>query len=226
MNCTEVRQDLEALLDNAVDETRRHSIELHLASCDACGSRLDHLQSLGRVLRENSAINVPSSLDERVLSSFNARHALEETGASRWRNLFLGSFRIPAPLFGLFLLTALGAVAVSYWLGKQNATSIVVAASPTQTHVANPIDRGTPIENDAVRHIPDHRPIAIATPKKATSPSKRITSSAQAKASTGQLRSSTTINANSANYSTVASLQDFEPLTIATARIIKGNQDK
>lgn len=241
MNCTEVRQDLEALLDNALDETSRHSVELHLASCHSCRGRLDHLRSLETVLRENSAINVPASLDRRVLTSFNARHALVESGASRWRNAFSGSFRIPAPVFGLFLLMALGAVAVSYWVGKQNATSIVVAAPPTPApaQVAKPIDRGTPIdqqvdqqaEHQARRHEPDHRQTVIATPKKtAASASKRIPLSAQARtiarAGTQQLRSSTTINANSATYSTVASLQGFEPLTTATARIIKGGHDK
>jgi predicted anti-sigma-YlaC factor YlaD len=219
MDCAQVRQDLEAVLDNAVDETRRHSIELHLASCDSCGSRLDHLRSLGRVLRENSTIAVPASLDRRVLTSFNARHIHAETRVSKWRKILLHSVRLPAPVFGLFLLMAIGAVAVSYWVGKHNATSIVLAAPSTPTQVENAIDR--------VKHIdlkPDYPQIAIATRKK--SPSKRATTSAPDKAGAQPLRSSTTINADSANYYTVASLKDFEPLPNATARIIKGGQDK
>lgn len=227
MNCTEVRRDLEALLDNALDEPGRHSIELHLASCHSCRSRLDHLRSLERVLRENGAINVPASLDRRVLSSFNARHALRETGASRWRNVFLRSFRIPAPVFGLFLLTAVGAVAVSYWIGKQNATPTVVVAPPAQAQVENPIARGTPVDHQASRHEPEQRQTTVATFRRtAPSPSKRMPLSAQAKAGNQSLRSSTTINANSATYSTVASLKGFEPLPTATARIIKGGHDK
>jgi Putative zinc-finger len=221
MNCTEVRRDLEALLDNAVDEPGRHSIELHLASCHSCRSRLDHLRSLERVLRDNCTINVPASLDRRVLSSFNARHALPETGASGWRKVFLRSFRIPAPVFGLFLLTAVGAVAVSYSIGKQNATSIVVVAPPAQ--VENPIDRGTPVDHQASRREPEQRQPTVTTFRRTA---RRIPISAQAKASSQPLRSSTTINANSATYSTVASLQGFEPLTAATARIIKGGHDK
>jgi anti-sigma factor RsiW len=224
MNCTEVRHDLEALLDNAVDEPGRHSIELHLASCHLCRSQLDHLRSLGRVLRENSAINVPASLDRRVISSFNARHAVRETGASGWRNVFLRSLRIPAPVFGLFLLTAVGAVAVSYWIGKQNATSIVVAAPPAPAQVENPIARGTPVDHQAGRHEPEQRQTTVVTFRR-TAP-KRIPLSDQAKPSPQPLRSSTTINASSATYSTVASLQGFEPLITATARIIKGGHDK
>jgi anti-sigma factor RsiW len=227
MNCTEVRQDLEALLDKALDDTRRQSIELHLTSCHTCRGGLAHLQSLERALRENYTVNVPASLDQRVFSSFNARHARGETGSSRWRKLFLGSFRIPAPVFGLFLLTAIGAVAVSYWVGKQNATSIIVSAPPPPAEVNNPIVRGPSIDHQASRPKTDERQTSIATRRKtAALPSKHIPLSAQTRAGTQQLRSSTTINANSATYSTVASLKGFEPLTSATARIIKGDHDK
>jgi hypothetical protein len=130
-------------------------------------------------------------------------------------------------VFGLFLLTAVGAVAVSYWVGQQNATSIVVAAPPAPTQVENQIAQATPIDHQTNRLESQPRQTTIATFKKtAPSPSKRIPLSAPARASTQQLRSSTTINANSASYSTVASLQGFEPLTIVTARIIKGDEDK
>lgn len=225
MNCTDVRQDLEALLDNALDDTRRQSIESHLASCHTCAGRLAHLQSLERALRENYAIKVPASLDQRVFSSFNARHARAETGASGWRKLFFGAFHVPAPVFGLFLLTAIGAVAVSYWIGKQNATSIVVAAPSTPAEVKTQIAVAT--RGDQARHDkPDERQTDIATRRKPALPVKKTSLSAQTAPGTQQLRSSTTITAKSATYSTIASLQGFEPLTSATARIIKGDHDK
>jgi hypothetical protein len=226
MNCTDVRQDLEALLDNGLDDTHRQSIESHLASCHTCAGRLAHLQSLERALRENYAINVPASLDQRVFGSFNARHAREESGASGWRKLFLGAFRIPAPVFGLFLLAVIGAVAVSYWIGKQNGTSIVVAAPSTPAEIKTQIAVARRGDNQASHHKTDERQTAVATRRKPAFLSKKSSLSAQTRTGTQQLRSSTTITARSATYSTVASLQGFEPLTCVTARIIKGDHDK
>lgn len=75
MECRDVRERLDAYADAEVPSAERQTIEDHLRSCGPCGSALDHLRKLGRVLGGASVPGVPEGFAGRVMARAKERIA-------------------------------------------------------------------------------------------------------------------------------------------------------
>ena len=74
MKCIDIKENLDALLDNEIEISNKQEIENHLESCISCEAEFNNLQAIRKSLKENLKISAPAFLDEKVLSSFQEFH--------------------------------------------------------------------------------------------------------------------------------------------------------
>ena len=65
MSCA--REQITALVDDALDDTAREAVEAHVAGCEACRVQMEDEQALRTRLRSLSAPELPFGLEQRVL---------------------------------------------------------------------------------------------------------------------------------------------------------------
>ncbi|MBC8030625.1 MAG: zf-HC2 domain-containing protein [Pyrinomonadaceae bacterium] len=229
MNCNEARQNLEPALDGALDEAAQRLLREHVSTCALCKERLAQLEAVRALLREAAPTSPSESLDARVMGSFRKHHAARSDGraaAIRLRDLFFGSLRVPVPIMGMLLVAVVAIVLLAYRTGKQNAQQIVVNAAPAASeHLQTSdspgeVDKTVPVD----KTIPVPATAKLVQASASRYRSNRLPARVKSEVTEQPLQSSTVITSNSTNYSTVAVLKGFEPLPIATARIIKGEQ--
>ena len=228
MNCNEALQNLEPALDGALDTAAQRALHEHVATCALCKQKLSQLEGVHALLRESSLTTPAESLDARVMGSFRRHHAAKpgrRTDASRLRDLFFASLRVPVPVMAMSAVAVVAIVFVAYTIGKQNAQYVVVnppeprsgpshaTDSPGGIYKTDPVDK-TVVTNGTTR-------VHASADRKRTS---RFSASVRNELTQQPIKSSTLITSNSTSYSTLAVLNGFEPLPIATARIIKGEQ--
>ncbi len=226
MNCKEAQQNLEPALDGAIDVAAQQRLHEHLSTCVSCKEKLAQLEGVRALLRESTSTAPLESLDERVMGSFRRHHASEKesrAGVNRWRDLFLGSLRVPVPIVAMLLIAMVATVLMAYRTGKQNAQYVVVN-SPARAESSPAAD--ATVNVDETKRI-NEKPMAPAIARivqGATSRNRRNRSSLAVKNEPTEkpIKSSTVVGADNTSYSTIAVLKGFEPLPIATARIIKG----
>jgi anti-sigma factor RsiW len=64
-----IRDDLEALLDGELDDSRARAVRGHLAGCEPCRHELRSLEGLGRLLLANRPAIAPSADFERAFAA-------------------------------------------------------------------------------------------------------------------------------------------------------------
>ena len=226
MNCTEARQNLEPALDGALDEAALRSVQAHVTTCAQCGEKLERLEAVRALLREAPSTAPSESLDARVLSSFHKHHANRSSGqtaVTRLRDFLLGSLHVPVPVLAMLLIAVFGIVLLAYRTGKQNAQHIVINRVPFDSERVEVNGARDEIKKTAVVDqtvpAPSSPPIATTRYRK-----NRVPAAIKNRVAKQSVESSTIITSTSTTYSTLADLKGFEPLPIATARIIKGEQ--
>jgi hypothetical protein len=161
------------------------------------------------------------------MGSFRRHHADKpgrRADASRLRELFLGSLRVPVPIMAIFLIAVMALVLAAYRTGKQNAQYLVGNPPPPRSEQLPASDATVERTYPVYQTVP--APAIERIVRSSSRGYRRDRSSAGFKKEvTGDpIKSSTVITSGSTSYSTVAVLKGFEPLPTATARIIKGEQ--
>jgi anti-sigma factor RsiW len=229
MNCNEARQNLEPALDGALDEAALRPVQAHVTTCAQCRAQLERLEGVRALLRETLPTSPSESLDARIMRSFHKHHADRPSwraSATRLRDLFLGSLRVPVPILAMILIAVVGMVLLAYRTGKQNAQHIVVnPVPPGAEHVAADVAPGEIKKTSPVdQTVPVPASPAIVQGSRIRYRRNRVRAVIKNGVGEQSIKSSTVITSNNATYSTLAGLKGFEPLPIARARIIKGEQ--
>jgi hypothetical protein len=227
MNCNEARQNLEPALDRALDDKAQRLLHQHVSTCALCKERLAQLEAVRALLREAAPTSPSESLDARVMGSFRKHHAAGSDGraaAIRLRDLLFGSLRVPVPIMGMLLIAVVAIALLAYRTGKQNAQQIVVNPPPSASERLQVSDAPGEKTVAVDKTVPAPATARIVQASASRYRRNRFPASVKNEVTQQPLQSSTVITSNSTNYSTVAVLKGFEPLPIATARIIKGEQ--
>ena len=66
MNCTNIKENLSAYLDNELETEQASLIKEHLSSCDECARELDEISEVLSYLAEVQSVHLPVSFDERL----------------------------------------------------------------------------------------------------------------------------------------------------------------
>jgi len=228
MNCNEARQNLEPALDGALDEAALRPVQTHLTTCAQCSEKLERLEAVRAFLREAAPMSPSESLDARVMRSFHKQHADRsswQATVTRLRDFFLGSLRVPVPVLGIFLMAVVALVFLAYRTGKQDAQYVVINPLPASQHVEADLAPGEIKKTAAI----DQAVPVPASPEKVQVSTiryrrNRPPAAIKKKVREQSINSSTVVTSSNATYSTLAGLKGFEPLPIARARIIKGEQ--
>ena len=122
MKCTEVKENLDALLDGEIADSSASEIENHLKICAVCETEYENLRNLGAIRRQNLRMSAPDSLDAKVFSAF--RDFQTEKRAAQFtkvRAAKIGWFGVPRFAFAAaFLLFALG-IGAAFQFGRMSA---------------------------------------------------------------------------------------------------------
>lgn len=228
MNCNEARQNLEPALDGALDEAAVRPVLAHMTTCAQCREKLERLEAVRALLREVAPTSPSESLDARVMRSFHKHHAHRSGGqaaVTRLRDLFLGSLHVPVPILAMFLIAVVGVVLLAYRTGKQNAQHIVINRVPFASERVE-ADQAGEIKKTAVvdQTVPVLDSPATVEGSTIRYRKNRVPVANRNRVGQQSIESSTIISSTSTTYSTLAALKGFEPLPIATTRIIKGEQ--
>ena len=66
MNCTNIKENLSAYLDNELETEQASLIKEHLSSCDECAKELDELSRVLSSFDKIQSVHLPASFDERL----------------------------------------------------------------------------------------------------------------------------------------------------------------
>lgn len=227
MNCVDIDNQMDALLDGALDRQAEPEIKAHLSFCPTCQSKWEQRTGL-RSLLQKVATSAPSeSLESRVMSAYYKKHASGTFVRVKWRALLL-PLSISKPAFAMILLAVMMAALMgAFVLGRVTATQIVMPALPTLTvSSASAPPSKTPESGVARRERALFRTGALRN--RSRRPVHR-TANVESVARTSRVNpfeSFATVSPSGTNYSTRASLDGFEPLKDAKVRVVKGEEQR
>ena len=223
MNCEEINKQLGDVLDGAVDPEMETVVMRHISTCSSCQNEWERIRAVRSILRATEAPMPPASLDARVMGAFyKTRIGRSEAPGNWWQRLVFGSIRIPKPAFALIVVAFASALALALQMGRTKQTPLVVTV-PTPMTVEVPAPAPPPqivyVPIESVRSAQDAAPRApkrqlVARATKARRPLMQTPES--------PLENTTVVTVSGTNYSTKATLKDFEPITNATVRVMKG----
>jgi anti-sigma factor RsiW len=223
MNCIDTKKNIEALLDDELDDASKDAVEHHLWVCSDCRDMRERMSSLSSLLQV-SRIESPSvEIDKRVMKSFQKHHS---SIPFRWRRAFIGGFIVPKPAFAVLLILALAGFWLAFEIGKISSTTVLTATpsvttNSIQTPAAAAAVTETKIETvvvevPVVKEKVVLRTVYVREPK--NNKNEKNNPSADAKQSNLPLYSSTVAENG---YFTDVSLKGFQPSAEISARIIK-----
>lgn len=222
MNCNEIKESFNELLDGILAPAYRDTLETHLTACSACRAELERMQMLRMLLRADETPLPSVSLDERVMRAFRERHGAADVNRAWWHRLVRSSLNIPAAALAMLVLTFATAL-VAFRLGEISATSIVITSqSSTYPPVAlpTPLPRATDTLLPTVRYVRVTKFVAVATSAK-HAPVRRASRKSEID-SPPRLESAMLLSGSGADLSTTVRLEGFEPVQSATPRILEG----
>jgi len=218
MKCIENKKNIEALLDNELDDALRDAVEGHFQVCPVCRELKEEAASLSTLLR-TSQIPLPSAaLDARIMKSFRQQNA----PVPIWRRFILGTFAVPKPAFAALLILAMAGFWTAFQLGKIYSTSISISEqlgettrapvqTPEQTEVQTVV-----VEVPVIKEKIVTRTIYLRQPQ--------INKNEKSKSLDVLRQSDLPLSSVVANngYFTDVSLKGFQPSAEINAKIIKG----
>ena len=154
MTCHDVREQLSALLDNALLAPEREAVETHLAACGECRLELTRLRETVTLLGRLPPVHAPVGFVDRVMA---------RTSRSSWRRRLLDALFLPLRVKLPLEATALLLVGVSalyvyqrtpevQHLARQEAReseAVPPALESTSTRTVEP--KGVPVASEGVR---------------------------------------------------------------------------
>jgi hypothetical protein len=218
MKCIENKKNIEALLDNELDDALRDAIEGHFQVCPVCRESKEQASSLSTLL-QMSQIPLPSTaLDRRIMKSFRRQHE----SVPVWRRFILGTFAVPKPAFAALLILAMAGFWTAFQVGKIYSTSISISEQlgettkapipmPEQTEVQTVV-----VEVPIIKEKIVTRTIYLRQPK--------INKNEKSKSLDVLPQTDLPLSSVVANngYFTDVSLKGFQPSAEINAKIIKG----
>ena len=84
MNCEQIRERLDELLDGELSDRDKQAVEQHVATCDACRAELDALRQTTDLVRSLPRAEAPAGLAQSVRASI-AQQAAARSRATLWR---------------------------------------------------------------------------------------------------------------------------------------------
>ncbi|MBV8902880.1 MAG: anti-sigma factor [Acidobacteriia bacterium] len=89
MTCREVKDLLDARLDNELDVASMAGVDRHLAECRACSAQYAALQSLHRdIAAADLSYAPPPALERKLAARFLESHASRSVWSQSWRGFF------------------------------------------------------------------------------------------------------------------------------------------
>lgn len=137
MEHTEVRRNLSAYIDGAVDSATREAINRHLAGCTNCRRALHELELTLAHLKKLPEVEPPPWMTTRIMATVQ-----EEAGQKRsfWQKLLL-PLHIKLPLEALALLCI---CVTGFYLTRMNESRIAPTETPLQSPQALPEQKQQP----------------------------------------------------------------------------------
>ncbi len=120
MNCIETKKNLEALLDNELNDEMKDAVEHHLWICPACCELRERTMSLSNLLQASRVDSPSAELDKGVMKSFKNHY----TSSRSWRRIIFGSLVVPKPAFATLLVLAIAGFWLAFQVGKITSTPI------------------------------------------------------------------------------------------------------
>lgn len=215
MNCHEVNQHLDALLDQALEPELAGKVETHVSQCAACRGEFERLQALRSVLQSSEISRPAAALEERVMRAFHEHH--RQPVVDGWRRLIFGRISVPKPAFALMGMAVIAVLFVAFGVGRMTASQIMLSPPlPPIAAPSTPVIVEVPVERERIVYVksPGLRGKTHLSPPSATG--------LMAKSSSPP-SSASQPEAHKTGVS-LASLDDFEPIKGTTARVIRGSE--
>ena len=223
MNCQEINSQLGALLDRELEPAQASTMRRHLGHCIECQGELERLRALKTALQNAGSPAVSSRLDERVMAAFRLQHG--RAGAisklSGWRAWIFNLFAIPKPALALIGALLVGTAALAYKAGEIRGARLQVITPPAPVYgqYAQPPSiepvRVVYVKTSGGCSRPNSGPSAIHAQNRSVRP-------AGAQAAVSQFETQTYASEAGIDYTTRATLENFEPVKDAGVRVIKG----
>jgi hypothetical protein len=218
MKCIENKKNIEALLDNELDDALREAVEDHFQVCPVCRESKEQASSLSTLLQMSQILLPSTALDRRIMKSFRQQHE----SVPVWRRIILGTFPVPKPAFAALLILAMAGFWTAFQLGKIYSTPISIseqlgetAQAPIQTP-EQPEVQTVVVEVPVIKEKIVTRTIYVRQPK--------INKNEKSKSLDVLRQSNLPLSSVVANngYFTDVSLKGFQPSAEINAKIIKG----
>jgi len=224
MNCIETKKNIEALLDNELDDAQKDAVEHHLWVCSDCCELREQMSSLSSLLQVSQIASPAAELDKRVMKSFQKHHASSRIW---WRRVVFGTFVVPKPAFAMLLILALAGLWTAFQIGKISSATISTASPSIQT--VNEIPAQTPAEK-TVQTVIVEVPVVkekivtrtIYVREQKSNKNEKNKTFVNSRQNNLPLYSSTVADNG---YFTDVSLKGFEPSAEISAKIIKEVKD-
>ncbi len=220
MNCNETKENIEALLDDELDEAQKDAIEHHLWVCPDCRDLRERMSSLSSLLKVSQSDLPSAELDKRVMKSFRNHHASRHIW---WGHMIFGALVIPKPAFAVGLLLALAGLWTAFQIGKISSSTISMASPSIQTVIEIPVEAPAEktiltviVEVPVVKEKIVTRTVFVREQK--SNKNEKNKTSADSRQNNLPLYSSTVADNG---YFTDVSLKGFEPSAEISAKIIK-----
>ncbi|MDQ3713355.1 MAG: zf-HC2 domain-containing protein [Acidobacteriota bacterium] len=126
MNCIETKRNIEALLDNELDDELKDKVEHHLWACSMCRKLREQTASLSCLLQVSRAALPAADFDKRMMKSFRRHHAA--ASQSWWRRVVFGSLVVPKPAFATLLILVLAGLWLAFQIGKISSSTVSMTA--------------------------------------------------------------------------------------------------
>jgi len=223
MNCQEINSQLGALLDQELEPAQASMAQRHLRHCMDCQDELEKIRALKTALQSVESPDVPAQLDERVMSAFLLERSQGSVvnKAPGWRAWIFNSFAIPKPALALIGALLVGTAALAYKAGEIRGARLQVITPPApvygqyaQPPAIEPV-RVVYVKTSGGCSHSNSGPSAIHAQNRSVRP-------AGAQAAVSQFETQTYASEAGIDYTTRATLENFEPVKDAGVRVIKG----
>jgi anti-sigma factor RsiW len=221
MDCQEINNQLEALLDRELEPAQATAVRRHLAHCVECRDELERLRSLKTALQSVESPIPSARLDERVMVAFRLQRARARgAGASGgWRDWFVSSFSVPKPALALVATLLVGTAALAYKAGEIMGMRLAPPALVyNKTAPPQPAPESVRVVYVKTRDVcprPNSQPSA-------TLAQNRLAGTAGVQTAVSQFETRASASDAGIDYVTSAALENFEPVKDAGVRVIKG----
>jgi len=157
MKCPET--NIQLLLDNEIDLSKKQKIEAHLAVCNSCLTEFRSQAVTKKLLKQQPAILPSNAFDNSVLQAFEDYQTAEKKHNAGW---FTALFAIPKPILVVGVMTFLLAAGFAFQIGRLSVSSpphIDLAKTTNETIKTKQTTPDKTKKQDAISEEPEIRTV-------------------------------------------------------------------